>query len=130
MFTSADVETLKLIYHLLKEQGLTIAGAKKALRQRRTTDSELSRRMQLIEHLQQIRSMLVEVRDGMDEEGLLVNDEEESCADAAADSEKDAASVVAEIQPQQPKVEPAAESPVEVKRLPFYEQTLFNMDEF
>ena len=39
MFTPEDLEVLKMIYHLVKEQGMTIAGAKKALRARRATSS-------------------------------------------------------------------------------------------
>ena len=31
-FTPADVETLKVIYHLVRERGMTLDGAKKALK--------------------------------------------------------------------------------------------------
>ena len=32
LFSPQDVESLKLIYHLVKERGMTLEGAKKALR--------------------------------------------------------------------------------------------------
>lgn len=35
LFTPKDVENLKLIYHLVKENGMTLAGAAKRLRQNR-----------------------------------------------------------------------------------------------
>ena len=109
MFTPADVEVLKLIYHLLKEQKMTIAGAKKALRQRRSTDDELSRRMELLERLQQIRAILLEVREGME-----ADDVEEAVEEAAAPAEQPA--------------EPVKPAKVEERPLPFYEQTLFDLD--
>ena len=68
MFTPEDLEVLKMIYHLVKEQGMTIAGAKKALRARRAASSVgdvLAREVALLEQLQQIRALLVEVRDGL-----------------------------------------------------------------
>ena len=110
MFTPADVDALKLIYHLLKEQKMTIAGAKKALRQRRSTDDELSRRMELLERLQQIRAILLEVREGME-----ADDVEE-----AVEPEEAATT--------QPEVEPVKPAKVEERPLPFYEQTLFDLD--
>ena len=33
LFSPQDVENLKLIYHLVKERGMTLEGAKKALKQ-------------------------------------------------------------------------------------------------
>ena len=34
LFSPQDVENLKLIYHLVKERGITLEGAKKALKQK------------------------------------------------------------------------------------------------
>ena len=61
MFTEADVEKLKQIYHLVKERGMTLKGANKALK--RGTTNEISRDTELLERLQQIRAALVEVRE-------------------------------------------------------------------
>lgn len=60
LFTPADVENLKIIYHLVKERGMTLDGARKALRQNR---GALSRDAELLERLQKVRSILAEVRD-------------------------------------------------------------------
>lgn len=62
LFTPRDVEQLKLIYHLVKEQGMTLEGARKALRHRRQEDA-VPRDVELMERLQRIRSLLVEVRE-------------------------------------------------------------------
>ena len=35
LFTPADVENLKLIYHLVKERGMTLEGAKRAMKRNR-----------------------------------------------------------------------------------------------
>ena len=62
LFTPQDVERLKLIYHLVKERGMTLDGARKALRQQRS-DRGVTRDMELMERLQHIRSLLLEVRE-------------------------------------------------------------------
>lgn len=70
MFTSEDIETLKLIHHLVKERGMTLDGARKALSAERVVSrSEVSAEMELLERLQAVRAMLVQVRDsyGVDE---------------------------------------------------------------
>ncbi|MEG1701226.1 MAG: MerR family transcriptional regulator, partial [Alistipes sp.] len=64
LFTPQDVENIKLIYHLVKECGMTLEGAKKALRQH-STDDDVSRDAELTERLQRIRSLLVEVREDL-----------------------------------------------------------------
>lgn len=60
LFTQKDLENLKVIYHLLKERGFTIEGAKKKLRENKedTTDN-----LRIINHLQEIRSFLVKLRE-------------------------------------------------------------------
>ena len=58
LFTPKDVE--KLIYHLVKENGMTLAGAAKRLRQNR---EGVSRDLEIIEKLQRVRSLLLDVRE-------------------------------------------------------------------
>ena len=65
LFTPADVENLKLIYHLVKERGMTLDGAKRALKNNRGSNNAISRDAQLLERLQKIRAALAEVRDGL-----------------------------------------------------------------
>ena len=62
MFTAEDIATLKLIYHLVKERGMTIDGARKALKVRRS-DTATPREVELLERLQRLRAMLVQVRE-------------------------------------------------------------------
>ena len=64
LFTPQDVENLKLIYHLVKERGMTLDGARKALRSRRA-DKGVSRDAELMERLQRIRALLLEVREDL-----------------------------------------------------------------
>lgn len=59
MYTPKDVDNIKLIYHLVKEKGMTLAGADKRLRQ---NPDGIMREAEVVEHLQHIRSMLVELR--------------------------------------------------------------------
>ena len=62
MFTAEDIATLKLIYHLVKERGMTIDGARKALKACRS-DTAAPREVELLERLQRLRAMLVQVRE-------------------------------------------------------------------
>ena len=87
MFSPQDVEKLKLIYHLVKERGMTLDGANKVLKRR--SGSELSRDMELLERLQRIRASLVEVR-----EELKGNSAEEF---VAADVEEPAEPIVKSV---------------------------------
>lgn len=59
LFTPADVENLKLIYHLVKENGMTLAGAQKKLKENR---DGVTKNLDVIEKLQEIRALLLEVR--------------------------------------------------------------------
>lgn len=61
LYSPADVEHLKLIYHLVKERGMTLEGARKALKESRGRQ-ELPRDLELLERLQRVRAMLVEVK--------------------------------------------------------------------
>ena len=135
MFTEADVERLKQIYHLVKERGMTLKGAAKVLRQ--SSQDELKREMELLERLQKVRSLLVEVR-----EELKAGDGEQVLD--SAEGVQEAAEPIAEVAPEkenpaeepaQPKSEETAKrrpakrrkrAEEEEKELfPFYEQSLF-----
>lgn len=85
MFSPQDVEKLKLIYHLVKERGMTLEGANKVLK-RRSGGNELSRDMELLERLQRIRASLVAVREelkGNVDGELVASDVEEEVASVA-----------------------------------------------
>lgn len=59
LFTPEDVENLKLIYHLVKEKGMTLAGADKYLKDNKHA---LRRDVQILEHLGRIRAALLEIK--------------------------------------------------------------------
>ncbi len=106
LFTAQDVENFKLIYHLVKERGMTLDGAKKALRKGCIVDgSSLERDVQIVERLQNLRSLLVEIRD-------LLKEGEESAAGMPMNQRERTTE----------KREPDAESK---ELFAFYEQRLF-----
>ncbi len=70
LFTAADVENFKLIYHLVKERGMTLDGAKRALKKGSIVEgSAIERDALIMERLQHLRSMLVEMKSALDERG-------------------------------------------------------------
>lgn len=58
-FTKEDIENVKLIYHLVKERGFTLQGAKDLLK---NNTNPIKDRMALIDSLKEIRSFLVELK--------------------------------------------------------------------
>ena len=62
MFTPSDIENFKLIYHLVKEKGMTLEGANSAMKRR---NKSVKRDVSILERLQNIRAMLVEVRESL-----------------------------------------------------------------
>ncbi|TWP23405.1 MerR family transcriptional regulator [Apibacter muscae] len=62
-FTPKDVENLKVIYHLVKEKGYTLDGAKTALRVQPNTP----KKVEVISRLQMIRAELVKLKELLDE---------------------------------------------------------------
>ena len=93
LFSPEDVENLKMIYHLVKERGMTLEGAKKALR-KAPSESGVDRDAELMERLQRIRALLVEVREDLKAgEGEIVtaSDADMTDVDASAASAADTA---------------------------------------
>ena len=59
LFTASDVENYKIIYHLVKERGMTLEGAKKRMSDNKEgTDKS----MDVIASLNRIREELVEIK--------------------------------------------------------------------
>lgn len=89
LFTVQDVEHLKVIYHLVKERGMTLDGARRAMKRRRPGDGDAVRRdAELMTRLRHIRALLVEVREDLKagDEGIVTDDEpaaEQAAAPAA-----------------------------------------------
>jgi len=59
-FTKEDIENLKLIHHLVKEQRLTLEGTRKKLSENR---QDTIHNYEIVESLKDIKTMLLEIRD-------------------------------------------------------------------
>ncbi len=59
LFTVKDVENLKLIYHLVKERGFTLRGAKTKLSQNREDTAKVA---QVVSRLQMIKQALLDMK--------------------------------------------------------------------
>ncbi|MBL7904263.1 MAG: MerR family transcriptional regulator [Bacteroidales bacterium] len=62
-FTKEDIKNFYLIYHLVKERGFTLQGAREKLR---SNPSETSNHAEVVNRLQQIRSFLLELKKELD----------------------------------------------------------------
>ncbi len=63
LFTKEDIENIKLIYHLVKERGLTLKGAKQKLKDNKEDTLD---KHELVDRLKAIRQMLIEIKEKMD----------------------------------------------------------------
>jgi DNA-binding transcriptional MerR regulator len=59
-FTKQDIDNIQLIYHLVKDRGLTLNGAKKKLRDNR---EDTNNNLEVIKSLTQIKAMLLEIKE-------------------------------------------------------------------
>ena len=59
-FTKEDIRHVKLIYHLVKEKGFTLQGAREFIKS--DVDAAMDK-MEIIESLKKLRGFLVDVRD-------------------------------------------------------------------
>lgn len=60
LFTPKDIKNIQIIYHLLKERGFTVEGAKKKLKENK---SDTIDNIQIINHLKDVRGFLVSLRE-------------------------------------------------------------------
>lgn len=121
MFTAEDIETLKLIHHLVKERGMTLDGARKALSAERTVSrAEGSAEIELLERLQAVRAMLVQVRDsyGVEQDEIVEEqaDEEPIAIAAEAVAEKPTEEPTEVIATTEEVTEQPKEQPKEVEQ--------------
>lgn len=65
-FTLEDIQNLKIIYHLVKERGYTLEGAKIALSEKETIKEEV----ELIARLEYIRAELIKLKESLDSEEI------------------------------------------------------------
>lgn len=61
-YTPQDVQNIKLIYHLLKEKGMTIEGAKNQLKDSKSSEEN---KMDVLKKLERIKKELENLRDNL-----------------------------------------------------------------
>jgi DNA-binding transcriptional MerR regulator len=62
LFTQSDIRNLRIIHHLVKEEGMTLGGARKKLS---GSWDETDYKFEIGESLQKIRSILIDLRDNI-----------------------------------------------------------------
>lgn len=62
LFTPADIKNLKILHHLVKEEGMTLSGAKKKLS---VKWDEMDYKYEINESLQKIKSLLLDIKDNI-----------------------------------------------------------------
>ena len=60
-FTPEDIKNLKMIYHLVKEKGYTLDGARIAL----TTNQKIGERVEIIDRLEFVKSELLKLKSSL-----------------------------------------------------------------
>ena len=63
-FTKDDIGKIKLIYHLVRERGYTLEGAKSQLKSKYEDEKK---KLRIIEKLKEVRGFLVELKDTLDQ---------------------------------------------------------------
>lgn len=62
LFTPQDVDNFHLIYHLVKDKGLTLKGAEKKLKENKADTVE---NFEIVKRLKEIRETLVEIKESL-----------------------------------------------------------------
>ena len=62
LFTQKDIDNFHIIYHLVKENGMTLKGAKKKMKENK---EDAEHNFEIIKSLESIKEMLVEVRESL-----------------------------------------------------------------
>ena len=59
LFTKKDIENMQIIYHLLKDRGFTVEGAKNKLKDNKT---DTINNVEIVKHLKEIRGFLINLK--------------------------------------------------------------------
>ena len=62
-YKKEDIENIRLIYHLVKEKGLTLQGAKQRLKDNKSYAANTA---EVVDRLKQLRQELVELKNALD----------------------------------------------------------------
>ena len=60
LFRPEDIENLKIIFHLIKDKGFTLQGAKEYLK---TNKNEVHEQQKVIDALEKLKSFMIELKD-------------------------------------------------------------------
>lgn len=59
LFTKNDIKNMQIIYHLLKDRGFTVEGAKNKLKDNKT---DTINNVEIVKHLKELRSFLINLK--------------------------------------------------------------------
>ena len=62
LFTQKDIDNFHIIYHLVKELGMTLKGAKKKMRENK---DDTEHNFEIVKSLENIKEMLIDVRESL-----------------------------------------------------------------
>ncbi len=62
-YTKEDIRQVEIVYHLVKDKGLTLEGARQALKSKK---SEVEKRLELLERLQDLKKELLSIEEEFD----------------------------------------------------------------
>lgn len=62
LFTPQDIDNFHLIFHLVKEKGMTLKGAQKKLKENKT---DTINNFEVVTKLQEIRGLLVDIKENL-----------------------------------------------------------------
>ncbi len=62
LFKSKDIDNIYIIYHLVKERGMTLKGVKKKLKENK---EDTINNVEVVKYLQNIKNLLIEIREGL-----------------------------------------------------------------
>jgi DNA-binding transcriptional MerR regulator len=62
LFTKLDIDNFHIIYHLVKERGMTLKGAQKKMKDNR---EDTINNFEIVKTLKSIRDMLIEIRENL-----------------------------------------------------------------
>ena len=62
LFTKEDIDNFHLIFHLVKERGMTLKGARKKIKENK---DDTEKNFEIVKSLKEIKQLLLEARDAM-----------------------------------------------------------------
>jgi DNA-binding transcriptional MerR regulator len=62
LFTKEDINKIRIIYHLVKEKGYTLQGAREKIR---LNKEDVEKQVEIIDSLQRIKSFLLELKNDL-----------------------------------------------------------------